>query len=42
MPMLPGLEKHSHVLEFVMMEELPDLNEHLLKEGIIMQMFITE
>jgi Rab-GTPase-TBC domain len=42
LPMLPGLDKHSHVMEFLMMESLPDLNEHLLQCGIVVQMFITE
>ena len=42
LPMLPGLEKHSHVIDFLLMEYLPDLNEHLLQSGVIVQMFITE
>lgn len=42
LPMLPGLEKHAHVVEFLMMESLPDLNEHLHQAGLIVQMFATE
>jgi hypothetical protein len=42
LPQLPGLEKHSHIVEFLMMEHLPALNEHLMQCGVIPQMFITE
>lgn len=42
LPQLPGLEKHSHIIEFLMMEHLPLLNEHLMQCGVIPQMFITE
>ena len=42
LPLLPGLEKHAHVIEFLMMEHLSELNEHLLKCGVVVQMYITE
>lgn len=42
LPRLPGLEKHSHVLEFLLIEHLPELYEHLTRNGVIVQMFATE
>lgn len=42
LPQLPGLEKHSHIVEFLLIEHLPNLNEHLMQAGVIPQMYITE
>ena len=42
LPQLPGLDKHSHIVEFLLMEHLPELNEHLMQSGVIPQMYITE
>lgn len=42
LPRFPGLEKHSHVLEYLLIEHLSELFEHLNRNGIVVQMFATE
>ncbi|CAG9333113.1 unnamed protein product [Blepharisma stoltei] len=42
LPGFPGLEKHCHVADFMLIEYLPALYEHLSRHGIMTQMIMIE
>ncbi|CAG9315019.1 unnamed protein product [Blepharisma stoltei] len=38
----PGLAKHCHILDFLMIEQLPNLYSHFVQNGVSVQMFATD
>lgn len=42
LPGLPGLNKHAHVVEYLTMDQLPNLYKHFLEHNILIGLFTNE